>query len=163
MSKGLIEFGRKRYEQAAALFRRAADAKPNDFDARDYLGQTLLRLRQYEAAETIFQKLVDVDPSSGRALLGLGIARSYLGKYDEALANLKAAERALPDNPLVYYYQGLVYHQLRAFDLSPALFSRAMALGAYFGEIGTGSGGIRTPFRGIRTGRSEATRAELLV
>lgn len=129
MSKGLIEFGRKRYEQAAALFRQAADAKPNDFDAQDYLGQTLLRLRQYEAAETIFQKLVDVDPSSGRALLGLGIARSHLGKYDEALANLKAAERALPDNPLVYYYQGLVYHQLRAFDLSPALFSRAMALG----------------------------------
>jgi hypothetical protein len=31
---------------------------------------------------------------------------------------------------------------------------------AYFGEIGTGSGGIRTPFRGIRTGRRGALSYE---
>lgn len=128
ITKGLIEFGKGRYDKAEALFERALKAKPGDFDASDYLGQTWLRLKKYEAAEKIFQQLVDANPGSGRALLGLGIAQSNLGKYNDALLSLNAAEKALPDNPLVYYYQGLVYHQLNAFDQSPALFSRAMAL-----------------------------------
>ncbi|TLY18323.1 MAG: tetratricopeptide repeat protein [Nitrospirae bacterium] len=110
------------------MFERALKAKPGDLNASDYLGQTLLRLKKYETAETIFQQLVDANPQSGRALLGLGIAQSNLGKYNDALTSLSAAEKASPHDPLVYYYQGLVYHQLRAFDQSPALFSRAMAL-----------------------------------
>ena len=128
ISKGLVEFGKGRYDQAHALFERALKAKPGDLNASDYLGQTLLRLKKYETAETIFQQLVDANPQSGRALLGLGIAQSNLGKYNDALTSLSAAEKASPHDPLVYYYQGLVYHQLRAFDQSPALFSRAMAL-----------------------------------
>jgi len=128
IAKGLIEFGKGRYDKAEALFERASKAKPGDFDASDYLGQTWLRLKKYEAAEKIFRQLVDANPGSGRALLGLGIAQSNLGKYKDALTSLSAAEKAAPDNPLVYYYQGLVYHQLQAFNQSPALFSRAMAL-----------------------------------
>ena len=128
ISKGLIEFGKGRYNHAEALFEKALKAKPGDLNASDYLGQTLLRLKKYEAAETIFRQLVDANPQSGRALLGLGIAQSNLGKYNDALTSLSAAEKASPHDPLVYYYQGLVYHQLKAFDQSPALFSRAMAL-----------------------------------
>ncbi len=128
ISRGLIEFGKGRYEKAQGLFEKALKAKPGDFDASDYLGQTLLRLKKYEAAEKIFRQLVEANPASGRALLGMGIAQSNLGRYNDALTSLKAAETASPDNPLVYYYQGLVYHQLKAFDQSPALFSRAMAL-----------------------------------
>ncbi|MGH7205328.1 MAG: tetratricopeptide repeat protein, partial [Nitrospiraceae bacterium] len=108
ISRGLIEFGKGRYEKAQGLFEKALKAKPGDFDASDYLGQTLLRLKKYEAAEKMFQGLVEANPASGRALLGLGIAQSNLGKYDDALTSLNAAGKALLDNPLVYYYQGLV-------------------------------------------------------
>lgn len=128
ISKGLIEFGKGHYEKAAQQFERALEADPDDFDARDYLGQSLLRLKKHEEALKIFRHLVEADPSSGRALLGLGVAQISLGQYDAALNSLKTAEGTLPDNPLIYYYQGLVYHQLKAFHQSPALFSRAMAL-----------------------------------
>ena len=128
LSKGLIEFGKGRYEKAVQQFERAVEAKPDDFDARDYLGQALLRLKKHEEALKIFQQLVEANPSSGRALLGLGIAQTSLGQYEDALNSLKVAERIMPDNALVYYYQGLVYHQLKAFNQMPALFSRAMAL-----------------------------------
>lgn len=128
LSKGLIEFGKGRYEKAVEQFERAVAAVPDDIDARDYLGQALLRLNKPQEALAIFQQLVEEDPSSGRALLGLGIAQISLGRYEEALKSLNAAERVLPDNALVYYYQGMVHHQLQAFNQTPALFSRAMAL-----------------------------------
>lgn len=128
ISKGLIEFGKEHYEEAVEQFEHALEAQPDDFDARDYLGQSLLRLEKYEEALKIFHQLVEENPSSGRALLGLGIAQTSLGQYDEALKSLKAAEADFPDNPLVYYYQGLIYHKLKAFNQTPALFSRAMAL-----------------------------------
>jgi tetratricopeptide (TPR) repeat protein len=128
MTKGLVLFGKGRYEEAEKLFQRAADAVPDDLDALDYLGQTQLRLKKYHAAEKTFEKSLAVKPFEGRALLGLGISQASLGKYREADESLKAAEIATPDNPLVYYYQGLVAQNLKAYDRSPALFSRAMAL-----------------------------------
>jgi tetratricopeptide (TPR) repeat protein len=128
MTKGLILFGKGKYDQAEELFQRALDAVPEDLDALDYLGQTQLRLKKYEAAEKTFRQSLAVRPFEGRALLGLGIAQASLGKDPEAQETLKAAEIASPDNPLIYYYQGLVAQNLKAYDRSPALFSRAMAL-----------------------------------
>lgn len=128
MSKGILEFSKGRYEKAAELFQQALRAKPGDVDALDYLGQSLLRLKNYQAAETAFRESLEHQPSSARALLGLGIARIGLGKYREALTPLNAAEQVSPDNPLIYYFKGFVSQQLSAYDQSQALFSRAMAL-----------------------------------
>jgi tetratricopeptide (TPR) repeat protein len=128
MSKGILEFSKGRYERAAELFQQALGAKPGDVDALDYLGQTLLRLKNYEGAEKEFRESLEHQPSSARALLGLGIAQAGLGKYQEALTALNAAEKSSADNPLIYYFKGLVSQQLSAYDQSQALFSRAMAL-----------------------------------
>ena len=54
--------------------------------------------------------MLEANPQSGRALLGLGIVQYSRRQYDEALANLKAAEASLPGDALVQFYQGLVYH-----------------------------------------------------
>jgi tetratricopeptide (TPR) repeat protein len=128
MSKGILEFSRGRYEKAVELFQQALSAKPGDVDALDYLGQTLLRLKNYQGAEAAFRESLEHQPSSGRALLGLGIAQTGLGKYREALTTLNAAEQVSADDPLIYYFKGLVTQQLNAYDQSQALFSRAMAL-----------------------------------
>ena len=128
MSKGILEFSRGRYERAAEVFQQALNAKPGDVDALNYLGQTLLRLKNYEGAEAKFRESLEHQPSSAQALLGLGIAQACLGKYQEALTTLNAAEQVSADNPLIYYFKGLVSQQLSAYDQSQALFSRAMAL-----------------------------------
>lgn len=128
VAKGLVEFGRGHYEVAARMFERALQSKPHDFEASDYLGQTYLRLKKYREAERLFEELSLATPQFSRAWLGLGIARSQQGKYREALDALKQAERQDPDNPLVFFYQGLVAHELKSFNQAPELFSRAMAL-----------------------------------
>ena len=128
IAKGIIEFGRGHYEQAAGLFEQAREAMPNDPEATEYLGQTLLRLKKYREAEALFQDLTISQPTRAQPWLGLAISQSQLGKYHEALASLEQAQKLDPQNPLVYFYQGVVSRELKAFDQSPALFSRAMAL-----------------------------------
>jgi tetratricopeptide (TPR) repeat protein len=128
IAKGIVEFGRKHYEQAASFFEQARQAVPNDPEATEYLGQTLLRLKRNPEAEALFQDLTVNQPTRPQAWLGLAISQSQLGKYHEALASLEQAQKLDPQNPLVYFYQGVVSHELKAFNQSPALFSRAMAL-----------------------------------
>jgi tetratricopeptide (TPR) repeat protein len=128
MSKGILEFSRGRYEKAGELFQQALIARPGDVDALDYLGQTMLRLKNYQGAETVFRESLGHQPRSARALLGLGMAQTGLRKYQEALTALTAAEQLSADNPLIYYFKGFVTQQLSAYAESQALFSRAMAL-----------------------------------
>ncbi len=128
LSKGLLEFSRGRYQEAAKLFRDATAAKPRDVEAQDYLGQALLRLDDYAGAEQVYANLLTEFPTSARGFVGLGLSQIKLGKYQNALANLAAAETLSPDDPLIYYYQGLAYQGLKAYELSPPLFARAIKL-----------------------------------
>ncbi len=128
ITKGVVEFGRKHYAEAADLFERARQAVPNDPEATEYLGQTLLRLKEFQKAEFLFHDLTLRQPTRAQAWMGLAVSQGQLGKYHEALASLEQAQRLTPQNPLVYFYQGVMAHELKAFNQSPALFSRAMAL-----------------------------------
>ena len=128
IAKGLIRFSSGQYSDAEGLFQAALDANPGDSRASFYLGQTLIRLKRPEAAQEIFQKLLNKNQDDGRAWLGLGMAQYNRGQYAEALASLDNAEKHLPSDPLVFYYQGLTYHQKGAFDLSPGRFLRARTL-----------------------------------
>lgn len=128
IAKGLIRFSSGQYSDAERLFQAALDANPGDSRASFYLGQTLIRLKRPEVAQDIFQKLLYKNQDDGRAWLGLGMAQYNRGQYTEALASLDNAEKHLPSEPLVFYYQGLTYHQKGAFDLSPGRFLRARTL-----------------------------------
>src|SRR5690348_14611080 len=70
LSKGVLKFNQRQYEEAKMFFRQALEAKPGDPDAAYYLGQALIRTKRYQEAETLFRAAVDSDPSSGRAQLG---------------------------------------------------------------------------------------------
>ena len=128
IAKGLIRFSSGQYSEAERLFQAALAANPGDSRASFYLGQTMIRLKRPEAAEEIFQTLLHKNQADGRAWLGLGMAQYNRGRYTEALASLDNAEKYLPTDPLVFYYQGLSYHQKGAFDLSPGRLLRARTL-----------------------------------
>lgn len=149
LTKGLVEFGDERYEQAAVFFADAMKAKPGDPEAGYHLGQTLLRLKKFEAAEAIFQQVLQAEPGAGRARLGLGIAQYHRARYREALASFNAAETIMPDDPLVYYYQGLTYHELEEFAQSPPRFLRAMTLSPDLAPIAQYYSGVAYYRRGV--------------
>jgi len=103
ITKGIVEFGRGHYAQAADLFKQARQAMPNDPEATEYLGQTLLRLQKYPEAEVLFHDLTISQLARAQAWLGLAISQSHLGKYHEALVSLDQAQKLDPKNPLVYF------------------------------------------------------------
>src|SRR3989449_5858868 len=128
-SKGLAEFESRRYDSAEKFFRKALEAKPGDPQATFYLGQTLTRAQKYGEAEAVFRKLLQMQPGSGRAYLGLGIVLYNQERYREALDSLALAEKASPNEALVYYYQGLSHFKLAEYQQMPPRFLRAMTLG----------------------------------
>ncbi len=127
-SRGAAEFGRGRYEQAETLFEAALAAKPDDPDAGAFLGQTLLRLKKYDEAEALYRRMLAVEREAGPAWLGLGILQYTKRHYQDAKQSLLAAERFLPNDPLVHFYLGLVHHELGEFEESPKRFQQAMTL-----------------------------------
>ena len=127
-SRGLVEFGQGHYEAAEIYFELALDGKPGDPEASYYLGQSLLRQGKLDDAEDVFRDMVDADPESGKAWLGIGMVQYSRKEYREALTSLGAAEKIMPSDALVYYFQGLAYHELQEFDSSPGRFLRAMTL-----------------------------------
>jgi Flp pilus assembly protein TadD len=127
-AKAMSAFRKGDYEQSQSLFREALQAKPGDPDANYYLGHSLLRSGKPDEAATVFRHMLERDPQSGRALLGLGITEYNRGQYEKALDSLQAAEKLMPEDPLVHYYQGLAYHRLQSFEESRRRFSQAMTL-----------------------------------
>nr|MBI3612639.1 tetratricopeptide repeat protein [Nitrospirota bacterium] len=57
-SRGAMAFGLGNYEQAETFFRAALEAKPDDPEASNYLGQSLLRRKQYAEAEALFRRML---------------------------------------------------------------------------------------------------------
>lgn len=133
LSKGLMRYNQGQYPEAEEFFGRALKANPTSPDAGYYLGQTQIRLRKYQAAEERFRRLLEANPSEHRARLGLGIAQYHLDRYADALDSLAGAEKTLPNEPLVYYYQGLTHNKQGAYEQAPQRFLRALALSPELG------------------------------
>lgn len=127
-AKGVAKFNQGQYQAAEEFFSRALQANPGDPDATYYLGQTLIRSKNYVRGESVFRDLLQIEHRSGRALLGLGIALYYQGKYREALDNLAAAQQALPTDPLAVYFQGLAHNQLGNYQTATSLLTQAMLM-----------------------------------
>src|SRR5919108_2809599 len=62
LSKGLVKFAAGDYSQAETLFRQALQVRPGDPDATEHLGQTLIRLKRYEEAESLLRKVTEQRP-----------------------------------------------------------------------------------------------------
>ena len=66
-------------------------------------------LSQPEAAVPLFEKAIRIDPQFEMAYLDLGILYADAGRNDDALRELKAAERLMPDDVDVHWRLGRLY------------------------------------------------------
>jgi Tfp pilus assembly protein PilF len=85
------------YDKAAEEFLRALELDPNCQPAASNLGFTYIALQRYSDAEQYARRAVDLDATSNRARFALGLALAAQNREpEEALRNLKAAARELP-------------------------------------------------------------------
>ena len=84
--------------------RRPSSLDPLLAEAHDALGMAYARDGQWEQSERSFRRAIELDPGP------LGVARSFrhylllpLGRIEEALRQLRAAEKADPLSPSSFY------------------------------------------------------------
>ena len=84
-------------EEAVAAYRQAIKLDPGLASAHYNLGSSLARSGQYAEAESHLRRALKLSPTA-RTYTGLGIVLWQQGRADEAIANLRAAIEADPDN-----------------------------------------------------------------
>ena len=103
----------KKYDESAAVLRKAAEAAPADPRVPFWLGETLLRARKMADADASFRMAAELaakafvtKPDDAGALLVQGSALSRLRRYDEAMTVLEKAREMDPGSPETLYQMG---------------------------------------------------------
>jgi len=103
----------KKYDESAAVLRKAAEAAPADARVPLWLGETLLRAKKTADADASFKKSAELaasavaaKPDDAGALLVQGAALSRLRRYDEAMVALGKARELDGGSPGTLYQMG---------------------------------------------------------
>jgi Flp pilus assembly protein TadD len=111
---------------------KAVELKPNDYLARSNLGDALWiagreddALREFEKAETMAERTLEVNPNDPFTMMDLSWIHAMLNKHDEARAMINRARELAPDDPYTHYYDAMVF--LRAGDKAAALAALEIA------------------------------------
>jgi tetratricopeptide (TPR) repeat protein len=125
------------YEKAAMLFLRAADVRPEDYQALaiasnmyDILGKLALSLDTCREALERVKRAVELNPTDSRALiLGAGIMQQ-IGDDDAVIDWMARADRAFPDSPSVAYNSACIYAKYGDAERALDFLEKAVSLGS---------------------------------
>ena len=84
-------------------------AEPDNFDILNHLGHLYLDSKQYEKAETIFRKAIEVKPENPEVRVDLGTALRGRGRFTEALEVLLNTTRKFPEYGDAWLQLGVLY------------------------------------------------------
>ena len=82
--EGRRAFAVKRYEEAAALFQKALQAKPDSIRARVNLGTALGAAGKTDQAVTVFERVLEMEPENAAAAFNLGSIALQRGEVERA-------------------------------------------------------------------------------
>jgi tetratricopeptide (TPR) repeat protein len=107
--KGLVQFEQKRFTDAKTSFSLALDMNPLFFEVGDRLAFSELKLKNYEEAVKVYEKMILLK-QKWSTYLNLGIAYYQLDKADKSLeAFLNAEKFGASQNLQLYYNLGMLY------------------------------------------------------
>jgi len=109
---GQIDEKDGKFVDAVNEYEAAVHLDPSEDNFFDWASEMLLH-RTYDPAIDIFQRATQKYPKSARLYIGLGLALSARGKYDDAVKALLAAADLNPSDPRCYVFLS------KAYDSSP--------------------------------------------
>jgi tetratricopeptide (TPR) repeat protein len=98
LNRGSYFYSRFDFVNACKEFSEAVKNNPDNPDALKYYAQALIRLKSYEKALAIINKLIALRPSDAVVNDLMGLYYFYTGKYDMSLLYLKKANRLNRDS-----------------------------------------------------------------
>ena len=97
------------YEKSVEYCRMAIARNPDNLDARNSMGNSMVALEQCELAEPIFREVLARDPSNLEALKGLATLYRKVDRRQEMMATYEALLKLEPDNSATYENLGKIH------------------------------------------------------
>jgi len=122
------------YETALSYLKDANEAESRVPGFHIQLGNTWLKLKQFQEAETSFRGALDLEPENPQALLGL--CRTYLAQKQNHQA-LESAQQSIAlkyFNPPAHYFLGIAQHRLQQTLAAIASLQLAIAQNPNFAQ-----------------------------
>ena len=88
----------KRYEEAAAEFRKAIAASPESVPAHVNLGAALTQLGDLKGAAAEFEKTLLIEPNNTNAHFNLAVLLAKANNHQQAVVHLRAVSKINPDD-----------------------------------------------------------------
>jgi Flp pilus assembly protein TadD/TolB-like protein/DNA-binding winged helix-turn-helix (wHTH) protein len=123
---GMMRYYLGDLEAAVENLTTSVELQPNDHLARSNLGDALWvagrrddARREFETAEALAARALQVNPNNPLVMMDLAWIRAMLDKHESARTLIDRARGMAPDDPYMYYYDGMIF--LRAGDKEAAL------------------------------------------
>lgn len=113
-ARGLIELRNDNVAQALEHFQRAVALNDDFVEARMNVANVVLGFRKYEEAAQQFNQVIERQPKSYDAIVGLGIAQRGLKQLDQAEQSYKKAADLDGARAEAYFNLGVLYKDFRA-------------------------------------------------
>jgi tetratricopeptide (TPR) repeat protein len=125
---GRLAYSAKRYEDAAAEFRKAVAANPKKPAGHTNLGVTLANLRRYKEAIVEFEETLKLEPGNLTVHFNLGTLYGFLGQFEKAAQHLQAVVDKSPGDAQAHVNLGNVLRKLKRYDEALKLYETATRL-----------------------------------
>lgn len=116
-----------RYEEALESVERAIALSERDFTFHALRGQMLQELQRHEEAIAAYDRAIAINPHSW-VYNNRGVARAYLGNYQEAIADYNQALELSPGYAEAYRNRGFARYSLADYQRAIADFDKAIEL-----------------------------------
>ncbi len=130
MSCVLLDEGQ--YDEALTYLAKAEQAEPNRPGLHIQIGETYLRMKQWQRADDAFTKALTIDPLNFHAHLGLARAFHARRRYEAAAGEALQTVRLMFHYPLAHFILGRALFRLRRFEAAERSLSVATDLNPNF-------------------------------
>jgi tetratricopeptide (TPR) repeat protein len=125
---GYLLWTQKQYPEAASEFEAELANDPNHLQAKLYLGDTHIQLNQMDAAKPLLERVEKDNAAIPLVHIDLGIVYTEAGRNEDALRELKAAEKMAPDDVDVHWRLARLYRTTGKVEEAKAEFDKAKNL-----------------------------------
>ena len=125
--RGKIALEAKRFEEAAAEFRKAIEASPDSVPAHVNLGAALTQLNDLKGAAEQFKKALVFDPNNLNAHYNLAVLLANERKHDQAIVHLEKVALLNPNDVGARFFLAQQLAKLGRCEEAAALQQKLMA------------------------------------
>jgi tetratricopeptide (TPR) repeat protein len=128
VTRGIIQEGTGRHEEAVASFQRALELDPINAGAHSELGHAYEDLGKLDLAQTTFEKAANLRPNDLTSTVDLGMFYYRRGRYSDAVPILRRVTALAPDYSSGYTNLAAVYWMSGDYQNAAASYEKSLSL-----------------------------------